>query len=438
MTYPNVLVQLAVLLRDDPDVDASDATCHTTQQLLRLRHHHTPHSLITPSALGTQSACPIQSSTLSHTLGDQTHAVTPSSRRCSANIRRAAPLVASVLSMSTTTAEPTAHSLKSLIKLSLHPHTASERVDVPPFRTTYALSPRLRIVAFGDSLTQQAAFPDGWYTLLSARYQRRADLFERGYSGYTSRNALTTLTHHMQAGIWPYSPSASPELASSTATATATAADTSGSESSTTLPSPVYTQLVTLCLGANDSAMPSVDGDVSLHVPLDTFTANVRRIIELLVPEYAQLTAPPSRYLSSTTALILITPPQLDEPTWRNYLAKRDGTPPVRARDNGLVGQYAAAVKAIAADWHIPVVDMYTLTPPTAAGTWPYFVDGLHYNAEGNAAVFLALVDCVERNYPSLSVERLGLDAPPFDQGWLYDDDATGEQKWPHNPSTGK
>ena len=315
--------------------------------------------------------------------------------------------------MSSTTT-PTAHTLQS-INLSLHPHTATAgRVDVPPFRITYSLSPRLRIVALGDSLTQHGAFADGWCTLLSARYQRRADLFNRGYSGYTSRNTLTTLTHHLQAGIWPYIPSASPELASST-----------------TNPAPVYTQLVTLCLGANDSALPSPDGSMSQHIPLESFKANLRRIIELLVPEYSQLSSPPTRYLSSTTALILITPPQLDELTWRHYLANRDGTPPVKARDNTAVSQYAAAIQSIAAQWHIPVIDTYSLTPPAADGTWPYFMDGLHFNAEGNAKLFLAIVECVERHYPSLSVERLGMDAPAF-EGWTYGDDGTGEQKWPH------
>ena len=309
---------------------------------------------------------------------------------------------------------PATSTIKDLIKLSLHPHPTQDRVDIPPFRTTYALSPRLRIVCFGDSLTQQAAFPDGWYALLSSRYQRRADLFERGYAGYTSRNLLTTLTHHLQAGVWPYVPSASPELASSAAS-----------------PAPVFTQLVTLCVGANDAAMPSPDGSMSLHVPLAAYTANVRRIVELLLPEYAQLSAPPTRYLSATTALVLITPPQLDELTWRHHLAQRDNTPAVKARDNDTTALYAAAIRAIAEEWHIPCVDMYGLTPPGADGSWPWFADGLHYNAAGNARLFLQLVHCVERHYPSLSVERLGLDAPPFDVGWAYGDDGSGEQKWP-------
>lgn len=319
----------------------------------------------------------------------------------------------------------TAHTLESFGLLSLHPYThTANRVDVPPFRITHDLSPRLRIVAFGDSLTQQAAFPDGWYTLLSARYQRRADLFNRGYSGYTTRNALTTLRHHLQAGIWPYVPSASPSLSSSTATSHSASAA-----------SPVYTQLVTLCIGANDAALPSVDGGFSQHVPLDVFTANLRRLIELLVPEYAQLSAKPTAYLSSTTALVLITPPQIDEPTWRQYLAKRDGTPAVKARDNAVTGQYVAAIKALGAEWHIPVIDMYALTPPTAPDTWPYYSDGLHLNANGNARMFKAIVECINSSYPSLSVEQLGMDAPPF-EGWAYDG-GSDEQKWPHGQSEG-
>ena len=313
--------------------------------------------------------------------------------------------------------KPHPHTLQSFNLLSLSPHVTHDRVDVPPFCIEHSLSPRLRLVCFGDSLTQQAALPDGWCTLLSARYQRRADLFNRGYSGYTSRNTLTTLTQHLRAGIWPFVPSAS--LPSSSPA------------------SPAYSQLVTLCLGANDAALPSVDGGFTLHVPLDSFTSNVRRIIELLLPEYAQLAAPPSHYLSTTTALVLITPPQIDEPAWRQFLAKRDNIPAVKGRDNAVTGQYAAAIQAIAADWHIPVIDLYSLTPPTASDTWPYFSDGLHLNADGNARLFRAIVDCVERCYPSLSVEQLRMDAPPF-EGWAYGDDATGEQKWPHGESNGQ
>ena len=209
----------------------------------------------------------------------------------------------SPLSPSPSTADD---SLAAHNRLSVHPHPFP-RVDLPPFNNSYAFAPRLKVVLFGDSLTQHAAFPDGWGALLTARYQRRADVYNRGYSGYTVRNALTLVQEHVRAGLWPFAPGADTPLASSQ--------PTQGSGEA------VYSQLVTLCFGANDAAFPSAQDPpaFSLHVPLHTYTQLLKATIATLVPEYSQLTSPPTHYLSRTTALVLITPPQLDEPVWREY-----------------------------------------------------------------------------------------------------------------------
>ena len=307
------------------------------------------------------------------------------------------------------------YTLSEYNALSIHPYPFP-RVDLPPFNNGYALAPRLRIVTFGDSLTQYGAFPDGWQTLLSARYQRRADVFNRGYSGYTVRNALTLLREHVRAGIWPFVPSAAPSLSSTT---TAQAGE------------PVYAQLVTLCFGANDAAFPC-DKDppaFSLHVPLPTFTALLRQIVSTIVPEYAQLTSAPSSYLSRTTALILITPPQLDEPVWREYLARRDNVPPEKSRDVNTTRLYADAVRAIGREWCIPVLDLWELTGKDEDGVYRWFMDGLHFNGRGNARWFEGLVQCIEQHYPTLRAEALGMDAPLYDDGWDFT--AEAEQKWP-------
>ena len=57
---------------------------------------------------------------------------------------------------------------------------------------------RLRpsIVLFGDSITQQAFGVDGnigWASLLAADYTRRADVINRGYSGYNTKMAIDLL-----------------------------------------------------------------------------------------------------------------------------------------------------------------------------------------------------------------------------------------------------
>ena len=52
------------------------------------------------------------------------------------------------------------------------------------------------IVLFGDSITQQAFGVDGrvgWASLLAADYSRRADVLNRGFSGYNTKMALDLL-----------------------------------------------------------------------------------------------------------------------------------------------------------------------------------------------------------------------------------------------------
>ena len=286
------------------------------------------------------------------------------------------------------------HTLQSFTALALSPHTGPG-VDVPPFCTAVELSRRLQIIAFGDSLTQQAAFPDGWYTLLFARYQRRADLFNRGYSGYTTRNALTTLKQHTQAGIWPQHVS-----------------DTASSR---------IKRLVIVWLGSNDScthfsSMPN------MHVPLPAFKANMTQIIHTLLadrtaattqhqPTQAAMARPPQR----ATALLLLTP--LDQSHWLAYRHRKyrqqlgpllpSAFPPM---------EYVEAVKALGAEYSVGVCDVSGDEVLGATNNEEWSVDGVHLNAEGNKRVFQAVVAAIERNWSELAVERLPLDAEAVSQ----------------------
>jgi len=47
---------------------------------------------------------------------------------------------------------------------------------------------RQRFLIFGDSLTQQSFEEGGWGSRLVSRYQRKADVTLRGYSGYNTRH----------------------------------------------------------------------------------------------------------------------------------------------------------------------------------------------------------------------------------------------------------
>lgn len=60
---------------------------------------------------------------------------------------------------------------------------ASAAVDV--HQPTTLTRPQIWLL--GDSLTQQAAAPEGWATALCSWYARKADVVNRGFSGYNSR-----------------------------------------------------------------------------------------------------------------------------------------------------------------------------------------------------------------------------------------------------------
>ncbi len=57
--------------------------------------------------------------------------------------------------------------------------------------------PALRplFVLFGDSITQRGFAPGGWAARLADKYSRRADVVNRGYSGYNSALATHLLPH---------------------------------------------------------------------------------------------------------------------------------------------------------------------------------------------------------------------------------------------------
>ena len=299
----------------------------------------------------------------------------------------------------------------------LSPTTPCPLTPAHPTRPRYdassplvnAFNPYLKLIAIGDSITEFGAREGGWLLQLITHYNRRADVYNRGYSGYNTRNYLYVLRQQLHHNLFPFAPSLSPPPPT-------TAPDPTEAP-------PRFANLVTLYLGTNDAAIGSTVGhEAALHVPLAEFTANLRHIIALLVPEYAPVLAegstPPGRYLSTVTALLLVTPAQLDEKAWA-YRDKQPPYPPLAslaplARMPNVTALYAEAVRAVGAQWGIPVLDMWALTPPDADGQRVHFSDGLHLNAQGNRVLSEALVKAVADFYPQLSVPTLMFNAPSY------------------------
>jgi lysophospholipase L1-like esterase len=119
----------------------------------------------------------------------------------------------------------------------------------------FSLSMRIRptIMLFGDSITEfgfGVEGKQGWASLLSAEYTRRADVLSRGFSGYNTKHALDVLPSIFGNAI-----------------------GSDESKSSST----VKTELLfcTVFFGANDCSLPSA----RQHLDIESFDANIRSIV---------------------------------------------------------------------------------------------------------------------------------------------------------------
>ncbi|KAG5582804.1 hypothetical protein H5410_053431 [Solanum commersonii] len=118
-------------------------------------------------------------------------------------------------------------------------------------------------VLFGSSIVQLSYFFDGWGAALTGLYARKADLFVRGYSGWTSRNALQVLKK-----VFPQKDK-------------------------------IQSSLVIFYFGGNDSTDPDIPN--SPNVPIDEYVENMRQIIVHI------------KGLSQTTRVIMLTAPAVNE-----------------------------------------------------------------------------------------------------------------------------
>jgi lysophospholipase L1-like esterase len=223
-------------------------------------------------------------------------------------------------------------------------------------------------VLFGDSITQRGLSPGGWAARLADRYSRRADVVNRGYSGYNTAFALHLLPHVFPAGGAPPA-------------------------------------LVTIFLGANDAALPARMAKRQ-HIPLDAYSANLRSIAAHVAHVYAA--APP--------AVVFITPPPVDEATRvvegaTRWGAEFDGQ---AERDNATAGRYAAACRAVAAELGAPCVDLWSGFQQAPDWRRTHLNDGLHFAPAGDAALADALASEIDARLPHLTVDALCYDFPDW------------------------
>ena len=252
--------------------------------------------------------------------------------------------------------------------LSIVHHAASMSTN------TVATAKRAKILLFGDSITQQSfsAIDCGWGAHLADRYQRRADVLNRGFSGYNTNWFLKlAATEYGNADLFDHE----------------------------------NVKLVTIFFGAND-ASHHVKNERQ-HVPLQKYQSNLKEIVSLTRSNFGQ-----------DVKIIMISPPPVcHEGRLRfqksQYKEKATGE---LERTLELSGEYAQGAREMAKELNLPFLDLWTnmqfITEGEGVGEvvervdWRSFLsDGLHFSAAGNKFVGEALLQLIDQVLPELSVQ---------------------------------
>ena len=213
---------------------------------------------------------------------------------------------------------------------------------------------RPKILLLGDSLTQTSF--EGWGAKLADVYQRRADIVNRGYSGYNTDFYLRLPLD---------------DLASCEHT------------------------LVLIFFGANDAAIKEVDRHH--HVSVEEYSKNLKTLLEQL----RSVSLPPR----CQDDILLITPPPVDHEQRLAYQIKKYGEKATGVLERTLenTGRYAESCQSVAKAANLPCLNLYDGMQKRA--DWPsFFHDGLHFSPRGHAYVGEALVDAINKHFPKWKV----------------------------------
>ena len=227
---------------------------------------------------------------------------------------------------------------------------------------------RATFVLFGDSITEQSLVPEGgWGAHLASRYARRADVLNRGFSGYNTQWALEAMPYVFPAGADPPA-------------------------------------LVVVFFGANDASL--LELNARQHVPEERYAANLRTIVALVrklgAGAGANPTQPPPR-------VVLIGPPPVGHDQRLSFQIQKYGSKATGQLERSLenAGIYAAACAAVATAVGAPLVDLWTeMQAARPDGSWTEFLsDGLHLSSSGQQFTGEALIRAIESEWPELAIQ---------------------------------
>eukprot|EP00586_Coscinodiscus_wailesii_P013468 CAMPEP_0172511498 /NCGR_PEP_ID=MMETSP1066-20121228/236956_1 /TAXON_ID=671091 /ORGANISM="Coscinodiscus wailesii, Strain CCMP2513" /LENGTH=313 /DNA_ID=CAMNT_0013290901 /DNA_START=60 /DNA_END=1001 /DNA_ORIENTATION=+ len=236
---------------------------------------------------------------------------------------------------------------------------------------------RAKILLLGDSLTQLSfdARNDGFGAALAHVYQRRADVFNRGFAGYNTDWFLQILD----------TPAGSEDVFGSGA------ARNGGGNSDNVV-------LVTIFFGANDASDEVLNP--RHHVPIDRYKSNLKKIVTL-----SKTKCPDAR-------ILIIAPPPVHHEGRLSYQKRRYGDKATGKleRNMEISGQYARGAEEVAQEVGVPCLNLWDKMQ-SSDENWgsKYFYDGLHFSKEGNALVGQLLLETISQHFPELKVVPCGI-----------------------------
>ncbi|XP_028405994.1 isoamyl acetate-hydrolyzing esterase 1 homolog isoform X2 [Dendronephthya gigantea] len=210
-----------------------------------------------------------------------------------------------------------------------------------------------KIILFGDSLTQFSFSPGGFGSAVADHFQRKCDVINRGFSGYTTRANKLIL----------------PRLLSN---------DNNPKGSIVA---------AAILLGSNDCEDAGIEN--SRHVPVDEYKENLKNICG----QFKNVGVAFDRQ-------VLITPPVMDEEAWTKHCKLKGYT---MALKNSTMELYAKACLEIGSELGVEVLDLWTETQKVE--NWKkLLLDGLHLSVEGNRFVSQALIPILDRKLSDLTI----------------------------------
>lgn len=280
---------------------------------------------------------------------------------------------------------------------------SAEEPPPVPFRRLYRRLPK--ILLMGDSLTQLSW--EGWgahlgefmsclcftsiissfkkrkltptspftfyctCSFLANIYQRRADVLNRGYSGYNTRFFLRLL----------------PDILRDEQIAPQKLQDSSSRSNSQQEEDEPTVALTILFFGANDAAISGLDDHH--HVPVDEYQENLSKIIDIVKQE------------TKCRRFLLVTPPPVHHEQRFAFQISKYGDKATGVLERTLenTGRYSQASKELATRLSYPCLDLYHDMQKDGDDWGRFLCDGLHFAKPGHDFVGHAMIQAINQGF---------------------------------------